>query len=82
MCVSKLNPPFQLVKMIHRVEEAMRCGLDSTVEESDDETAPNGYQATIMSEQVANVAQLHPLTHRHIHQYFITGRLCHRNKAV
>ena len=44
------------------VEGAIRCGLDSPVEESDEETdeiAPDGYQATIMSDQGwidANVA--------------------------
>ena len=67
---------------IYRVEGAIRCGLDSPVEESDeenDETAPDGYQATLVSEQGwidANVAELPPLTLKHIHQYFITGRLC------
>ena len=69
------------VWFIYRVEGAIRCGLDSPVEESDeetDETAPNGYQATIVSDQGwidANVAELSPLTLKHIHQYFITGRL-------
>ena len=87
-----MNPPFQLVKIInvtttvinlfiYRVEGAIRCGLDSPVEESDeenDETAPDGYQATLVSEQGwidANVAELPQLTLKHIHQYFITGRL-------
>ena len=56
--------------------------LDSPVEESDketDETAPDGYQATIVSDQGwidANVAGLPPLTLKHIHQYFISSRLC------
>jgi len=66
---------------IYRVEGAIRCGLDSPVEESDeenDETAPDGYQATLVSEQGwidANVSELPQLTLKHIHQYFITGRL-------
>jgi len=80
-----LNPHFQLVKIvnitttiinlfIHRVEGAIRCGLDSPVEESEenDETAPDGYHATLTSEQGwidANAAELPQLTLKHIHQY-------------
>ena len=43
---------------IYRVEGAIRYGLDSPVEESDEETcetAPDGYQTTVVSEQRWNL---------------------------
>ena len=85
------NPPFLLVKIInminhndfiHRVEGAIRYGLDSPAEESEEENdeAHDGYEATLLSQSEwldADFVELHgpPLTLKQIHQYFITGRL-------
>jgi len=69
-----------------RVEGAIRCGLDSPVEESEEENeaAPDGYEATLSSESGwidAECIDLPPLTLKHIHQYFITGRL-HKERVT
>ena len=61
------------------MEGAIQCGLDSPVEESDDdETAPDGFEATMTSIsgwQDVDVADIPPLTLKHIHQFFISGRI-------
>ena len=61
----------------------MFIGLKEQSEQTD-ETAPDGYQATIMSDQGwidANVAELPPLTLTNIYQYLITGRL-HKERVT
>ena len=55
-------------------------GLNSPAEESEEENdeAPDGYEATLLSQSGwldADFVELPPLTLKHIHQYFITGRL-------
>ena len=55
-----MNPPFSLVRIINIinhndlfiVEGAIRCGLDSPAEESEEENdeAPDGYEATLLSQ--------------------------------
>ena len=61
------------------MEGAIQCGLDSPVEESDDdETAPDGFEATktsISGWQDVDVADIPPLTLKHIHQFFLSGRI-------
>ena len=65
---------------IHRVEGAIQCGLDSPVEESDedDEIVPDGFEAAMTSSSGwmdAGVTDMPPLALKHIHQFFISGRL-------
>ena len=66
---------------IYRVEGAIEFGLDSPVEGSDeenDETAPDHYETTLQSDSGwmdVKFTELPQLTLKHIHQYFITGRL-------
>ena len=84
-----MNPPFSLVRIINNInhndlfiglKEQSRCGLDSPAEGSEEENdeAPDGYEATLLSQSGwldAASVELPPLTLKHIHQYFITGRL-------
>ena len=62
------------------MEGAIQCGLDSPVEESDeeDEVVPDGFEAAMTSSSGwmdADVTDIPPLTLKHIHQFFISGRL-------
>ena len=65
---------------IYRVEGPIEFGLDSPVEERDenDETATDHYETTLQSDSGwidVNFTELPPLTLKYIHQYFLTGRL-------
>ena len=65
------------------MEGAIQCGLDSPVEENDsddNETVPDNFEATMTFSggwMDADVADVHipPLTLKHIHEFFIAGRL-------
>ena len=71
---------------IYRVEGAIEFGLDSPVEESDEKMmrAPDHYETTLQSDSGwidVNFTELPPLTLKHIHQYFISGRL-HKERVT